>query len=222
MTWFRFRPIAIGPRFEACLFAFLLVAALLIPFSKAQAMKIQEVKSPGGITAWLVEEHSVPLIALALCLRRRQRAGPGGQGGPRQFPGLHDGRRRRRPQRQAVPGAHGRDRHAHGLRRRARCLLRQLRDADREPRQGRGPAGAGAQQAALRHRCGRPYSRAAGGRSDPSRARSRPGRLRDVGSDRVRGASVRAAGQRYARSRSRRSRARIWRRCARACSPRIR
>jgi len=27
-------------------------------------MKIQEVKSPGGITAWLVEEHSVPLIAL--------------------------------------------------------------------------------------------------------------------------------------------------------------
>jgi zinc protease len=64
LTWFRFRPIAIGPRFEACLFAFLLVAALLIPFSKAQAMKIQEVKSPGGITAWLVEEHSVPLIAL--------------------------------------------------------------------------------------------------------------------------------------------------------------
>lgn len=64
MTWFRFRPIAIGPRLEACLFAFLLVAALLIPFSKAQAMKIQEVKSPGGLTAWLVEEHSVPLIAL--------------------------------------------------------------------------------------------------------------------------------------------------------------
>ena len=28
------------------------------------AMKIQEVKSPGGITAWLVQEHSVPLLAL--------------------------------------------------------------------------------------------------------------------------------------------------------------
>jgi zinc protease len=27
-------------------------------------MKIQQVKSPGGITAWLVEEHSVPLLAL--------------------------------------------------------------------------------------------------------------------------------------------------------------
>jgi zinc protease len=42
----------------------LAIVALLIPSSKAQAMKIQVVKSPGGITAWLVEEHSVPLIAL--------------------------------------------------------------------------------------------------------------------------------------------------------------
>lgn len=30
----------------------------------AEAMNIQTIKSPGGITAWLVEEHSVPLIAL--------------------------------------------------------------------------------------------------------------------------------------------------------------
>ena len=38
------------------------------PFSShqsgPQAMKIQTVKSPGGIEAWLVEEHSVPLIAM--------------------------------------------------------------------------------------------------------------------------------------------------------------
>jgi zinc protease len=32
--------------------------------TEANAMKIQQVKSPGGIEAWLVEEHSVPLIAL--------------------------------------------------------------------------------------------------------------------------------------------------------------
>jgi zinc protease len=32
--------------------------------SEAYAMKIQQVRSPGGIEAWLVEEHSVPLIAL--------------------------------------------------------------------------------------------------------------------------------------------------------------
>lgn len=30
----------------------------------ASAMKIQQVKSPGGISAWLVQEHSVPLLAL--------------------------------------------------------------------------------------------------------------------------------------------------------------
>ena len=38
-------------------------AAMLVP-SKAMAMKIQEITSPGGIKAWLVEEHSVPLIAM--------------------------------------------------------------------------------------------------------------------------------------------------------------
>jgi len=32
--------------------------------SPAQAMKIQTVKSPGGIEAWLVEEHSVPMMAM--------------------------------------------------------------------------------------------------------------------------------------------------------------
>ena len=40
------------------------VGALALVSGRAWAMKIQEVKSPGGISAWLVEEHSVPLIAL--------------------------------------------------------------------------------------------------------------------------------------------------------------
>jgi zinc protease len=39
-------------------------AALSFTFSKAQAMRIQEVRSPGGISAWLVEEHGVPLLAM--------------------------------------------------------------------------------------------------------------------------------------------------------------
>jgi zinc protease len=43
----------------------LVLACALFAFSgKAEAMKIQEVKSPGGIQAWLVEEHSVPLMAM--------------------------------------------------------------------------------------------------------------------------------------------------------------
>jgi zinc protease len=48
-----------------------LVVALLVAFaavslssSRAEAMRIQEVRSPGGISAWLVEEHSVPLMAM--------------------------------------------------------------------------------------------------------------------------------------------------------------
>jgi zinc protease len=43
--------------------AVLLAAASIFP-SEAHAMKVQEVKSPGGISAWLVESHSVPLIAM--------------------------------------------------------------------------------------------------------------------------------------------------------------
>jgi len=44
-----------------------LAAALAVSvcaITEAHAMKIQEIVSPGGIKAWLVEEHSVPLIAV--------------------------------------------------------------------------------------------------------------------------------------------------------------
>lgn len=45
-----------------------LAAAILLPTSAAttpaSAMNIQNVKSPGGIEAWLVEEHSVPAMAM--------------------------------------------------------------------------------------------------------------------------------------------------------------
>ena len=59
------KPVAIAARLSAaCVVCLLAAGSLLLSFSKAQAMKIQEVKSPGGITAWLVEEHSVPLIAM--------------------------------------------------------------------------------------------------------------------------------------------------------------
>ncbi|MBT3465905.1 MAG: insulinase family protein, partial [Rhodobacteraceae bacterium] len=49
--------------FSALVFSFLTV----LP---AQAeVKIQEVISPGGITAWLVEEPSIPFMALELRFR---------------------------------------------------------------------------------------------------------------------------------------------------------
>lgn len=40
---------------------FLLVALASLP---ARAIEIQEVTSPGGIKAWLVEDHSIPFTAL--------------------------------------------------------------------------------------------------------------------------------------------------------------
>ena len=52
-------------------------------------MKIQVVKSPGGITAWLVEEHSVPLIALRFAFEGGTAQDPEGKEGLSQFPGRH-------------------------------------------------------------------------------------------------------------------------------------
>src|SRR5215472_14026079 len=77
----KFRP---GPR-RTPLLALLAAAALLLHASGAQAMKIQEVKSPGGITAWLVEEHSVPLIALRFAFEGGSSQDPVGKEGLAHF-----------------------------------------------------------------------------------------------------------------------------------------
>jgi zinc protease len=42
----------------------LLTAAFLVLPGLAQAIEIEEVTSPGGIEAWLVEDHSIPFVAL--------------------------------------------------------------------------------------------------------------------------------------------------------------
>lgn len=52
---------------------------------KANAMTIQEVKSPGGITAWLVEEHSVPLIAMKFAFKGGSSQDPVGRAGVANF-----------------------------------------------------------------------------------------------------------------------------------------
>jgi zinc protease len=41
------------------------LALLLVVAGRAEAVEIKEVTSPGGIRAWLVEQHSIPLIAMA-------------------------------------------------------------------------------------------------------------------------------------------------------------
>ena len=48
-------------------------------------MKIQEVKSPGGITAWLVEEHGIPLIAMRFAFEGGNAQDPDGKEGVANF-----------------------------------------------------------------------------------------------------------------------------------------
>jgi zinc protease len=56
------------------------------PFlSAAQAMKIQDLTTPGGIKAWLVEEHSVPLMALRFSFKGGSAQDPAGKEGVAHF-----------------------------------------------------------------------------------------------------------------------------------------
>ena len=65
--------------------ALVAVAALTLEPPKAQAMKIQEITSPGGIKAWLVEEHSVPLMALRFAFQGGSAQDPTGKEGLANF-----------------------------------------------------------------------------------------------------------------------------------------
>ncbi|HEY8195056.1 MAG TPA: pitrilysin family protein [Hyphomicrobium sp.] len=59
---------------------------LLLSFSRpAAAMNIQQITSPGGIKAWLVEEHSVPLISLRYAFDGGNSQDPEGKAGVANF-----------------------------------------------------------------------------------------------------------------------------------------
>ena len=53
--------------------------------AQARSMKIQEIKSPGGITAWLVESHNVPLMALRYSFEGGNAQDPAGKEGLANF-----------------------------------------------------------------------------------------------------------------------------------------
>ena len=62
----------------------LLLAAVLIwavPPSGVSAASIQEVRSPGGITAWLVQERSIPMLAVEIRFRGGASLDPAGKEG---------------------------------------------------------------------------------------------------------------------------------------------
>ncbi len=63
-----------------------LAVAFLTTFSwSAHAMKIQQIKSPGGIEAWLVEEHAVPMMAMRFAFEGGSSQDPVGQEGVANF-----------------------------------------------------------------------------------------------------------------------------------------
>ncbi|MDX2289028.1 MAG: pitrilysin family protein [Hyphomicrobiaceae bacterium] len=69
-------------RFEIVLSVAVLVLFLVVAFIRpAHAMDIKTVKSPGGIEAWLVEEHSVPLIAMRFAFGGGSSQDPDGKEG---------------------------------------------------------------------------------------------------------------------------------------------
>jgi zinc protease len=63
----------------------LLCLAAPVLTAKAHAMKIQQIKSPGGIDAWLVQEHAVPLIALRFVFEGGSSQNPAGKEGVANF-----------------------------------------------------------------------------------------------------------------------------------------
>ena len=68
------------PAFRA-LFAGLFLIAVTFALHPAQAVEVQRVISPGGIEAWLVEDHSNPIISLSLAFRGGAALDPVGKEG---------------------------------------------------------------------------------------------------------------------------------------------
>ena len=58
---------------------------LLTLTGPVHAMKIQSVKSPGGIEAWLVEDHSLPLMAMRFAFEGGSSQDPAGKEGLANF-----------------------------------------------------------------------------------------------------------------------------------------
>lgn len=64
----------------------LLAALLFFAFNRpAEAMQIQSVKSPGGVEAWLVEDHSNPMMALRFSFEGGSAQDPAGKEGLANF-----------------------------------------------------------------------------------------------------------------------------------------
>ena len=83
-SWFGARSVHLRA-LTATSLAVLIVVFLTTLNGPASAMKIQTVKSPGGIEAWLVEEHSVPMMAMRFAFEGGSSQDPVGKEGLANF-----------------------------------------------------------------------------------------------------------------------------------------
>ena len=129
------------------------------------AMTIQEVKSDSGITAWLVEDYSVPIISLRFAFRGGDTQDPGRQGRAGQSDDRPVRRGRRRSRQRRLPEPARRCRRRNALQRRPRRDLRLDAHACRSEGRGAGAAAPGGRdsRASTRRR-----STASAARSSPA------------------------------------------------------
>ena len=81
----RSAPIRVALAARAGFIALFLLAFGATLTTSAHAMKIQSVKSPGGIEAWLVQENSVPLMAMRFAFEGGNSQDPNGSEGVANF-----------------------------------------------------------------------------------------------------------------------------------------
>jgi zinc protease len=78
--------VRVTARINAAIAIAMLALFLIVTLTRpAHAMNIQTVKSPGGIEAWLVEEHGVPLLALRYAFEGGNSQDPAGKDGVANF-----------------------------------------------------------------------------------------------------------------------------------------
>ncbi len=82
--WFGTRPAQLRA-LTAVPLAALIFAIITTLSGPAHAMKIQTIKSPGGIEAWLVEEHAVPMMAMRFAFEGGSSQDPTGNEGLANF-----------------------------------------------------------------------------------------------------------------------------------------
>ena len=75
------RSIDIAAGFRGGLISILIGLALVLIAGPADAFKIEKVTSPGGIEAWLVREHTIPIIAINFAFRAGAVLDPEGKEG---------------------------------------------------------------------------------------------------------------------------------------------